>query len=101
MAAFLALLLLHPGAKPPPVLNPVVGKTITLCVRAGMTPEQVVTVFGRPESVDGAGFGPPGGGVVVDCFYYRRYGVSVCFTRPVNPANPSHRNYIRVDGTLE
>ncbi len=101
MAALLALLLLHPGAKPPPPLYPVIGKALTLCVKAGMTEEDVVRVFGPPDSQIGFGSGPPGDGYNVDCLDYTRYGVSVSFVRQFNIWRPSHKNSIRVEGTLE
>ena len=101
------LLLFHPGAKPPPLVNPVIGKAITLCVNAGMTQEEVVTLFGPPESSDGFGSGPPDGGVEVDSLYYRRYGASVSFMRRLGLGGaakarfPSHMSFERVDGGLE
>jgi hypothetical protein len=60
----------------------VVGNAILVSLRFGMTPEQVVQVFGCPDSIWGGSEGALGGSnFTFDQWSYLRYGVRVTITR--------------------
>jgi hypothetical protein len=81
--------------------NLVIGKLLEWCVQAGMTPDQVITVFGWPEGrgafTSGPITNPPTDHTTVT-FWYLRYGVTVNF---YNPLMPSPNKMNRVDGGMQ
>jgi hypothetical protein len=76
MVVLLSWLLLHPAEALP---GRVVGRLLVVSVKAGLQPDQVETVFGRPDWLESFTSGPIGSAMTTLTYAYRRYGVTVHF----------------------
>jgi hypothetical protein len=57
----------------------IAGRVLTLCVEAGMTPDQATLIFGEPELLEKSSGGPISGGYTIITYTYVRYGVTISF----------------------
>ena len=89
------------GARPAGIAE-VVGRLLVWCVKAGMTPDQVEHLFGRPTMMDSFTNGPIGQAYTTTWFTYLNYGVTITFPAiPEGETTGQHKVHERVQGGIE